>query len=312
MNKESVSNLRSVFRFLMFFTSISIICCQQEKSRDTLRARAFYDSLHQYTASNREMQQRLINRTAETLLTIKNDAYADIDVKGLHLLLDSALRSNKEVEQKIERLTEVDNEIDYKKKTLEYIRLFNNLYEREMKNYLLLLSLKGEDRYEKGAALMLPRLKEIKEKEEVYKAAQETFLARYPVEPDGSIRSAPDYELVKTSELKFRRADVKEGETVSLISYSGGVDCEEDKIYYYQYIVVHDATGDTIRILMPCFPYDIEHPVRSGKVVAVLGGEPVNKISTSYVVFNKHQASLEKKDLKTIFGVVKFDGQTSE
>jgi hypothetical protein len=222
-------------------------------------------------------------------------------------LLNSAKKNNLIREHNIEKITEVDKDINYKGKVLDYIRNFNSFYDHEFKNFLIILNDRQQDRFQIGSSLLAPKLKLIKAKEIEVKNAQEAFKAKYPVDEDGAIRTKPDYEFVKLSEFQYRQANLKDGEEISLISYSGGKDCEYETIYYKQFIGIVKSSGDTVRVLSPCQTYDIDHPVRIGYYWSDISYSIKNSNAKStFIVFNKHQTSLEKRNFKTAIGMLSF------
>jgi hypothetical protein len=304
-DRQTINLMRKLVISVLFIGTLFTSCGQNRI--ETIQARAYYDSINFQINANRDLQQSLIDKATVAILTIKKDNTATIDTKSLQQLLDSAKKKNISRQHNIEKITEVDDDINYKGKVLDYVQHFNNFYDNEFKDFLVILNDKQQDRFTKGAALLMPKLKLIKEKEIEFKNAQEAFKSKYPVDEDGAIRTKPDYELVNFSEFKYKQADLKDGEEISLLSFSGGKDCEYETTYFKQFIGIVKSTGDTVRILSPCQTYDIHNPVQIGYYRRDITYATQNSDTKSYfIVFNKHQASLEKRNLKTTIGMLSF------
>jgi hypothetical protein len=288
------------------FTWTLLTSCGQSRV-ETIQARAYFDSINFQINTNRDLQQSLIDNATVAILTVKEDKTATIDTKSLQQLLDSAKKKNFLRQQNIEKITEVDAEINYKGKVLDYVQHFNNLYDKEFKDFLVILNDKEQDRFAKGAAILMPKLKLIKEREIEFKNAQQAFKSKYPVDEDGAIRTKPDYEFVRFSEFKYQKADLKDGEEISLLSFSGGVDCEYETTYFKQFIGIVKSSGDTVRILSPCQTYDTQNPIQISYYNSDIHYATQNSDTKNYfIVFNKHQTSLEKRNLKTAIGMLSF------
>jgi len=295
-------------KFILATSILGIIIssCGQNKV-ETMVARAYYDSINYQITSNKQLQQSLIDKATEVILAIKNDNSAKIDTKALRALLDSAKASNILRQRNIKNITEVDVNLNLKGKALDYVRLFTSFYDNEFKDLINLLDQEQEDKFTKASSLILPKLNLIKEKEIALKTAQEAFNAKYPLDADGNLRTKPDYEYQKLSDLKFRQADIKEGEEIKLLSFSGGKDCDDETIYFKQFIGIVKSTGDTIRILAACQLYDMDKPKRTCYFQNEISGISQNiSDKKKLVAFNKHQAILEKKDFKTVIGFLRF------
>jgi hypothetical protein len=297
--------MRKLFISVLFTWTLLTSCGQNRV--ETIQARAYFDSINFQINANRDLQQSLIDKATVAILTIKEDKAATIDTKSLQQLLDSAKKRNILRLQNIEKITEVDAGINYKGKVLDYVQHFNNFYEKEFKDFLVILNDKEQDRFAKGAAILMPKLKLIKEREIEFKNAQQAFKSKYPVDQDGAIRTKPDYEFVRFSEFKFQKADLKDGEEIRLLSFSGGKDCEYETTYFKQFIGIVKSTGDTVRILSPCQTYDIHNPMQIGYYNSDTHYSTQNPDTKNYfIVFNLHQTSLEKRNLKTTIGMLSF------
>jgi hypothetical protein len=288
-------------------SSIVLSSCGEEHKTDIFLARSYFDSVKNEINAGKKMQQKLINETTQILLSIKEDSAFIVDTKSFQALLDSAKKANLETRQNIAKITEIDPQINYKGKVLEYMNQFNGLYDNEFKEFVVLLDQKLEGRFEKLATLMASKLRSLKERETELENAKVAFNNKYPVDKDGVAKTNPDFEYVNLADFKYTQANINPGEEISLLSYSGGEGCDERTIYYEQFIGVVKSTGDTVRILTPCQIYDgeITHRIAYYQNDVTLGAIK-NIAEKSLVVFNKNQPFLEKKDLKTTLGMLSF------
>lgn len=295
---------------LLFAAIIAVIVlssCGGKHKTDIFLARSYFDSVKNEIDAGKKIQQKLINETAQIILSIKENAAFIVDTKSFRALLDSAQKANLETRQNIAKITEIDPQINYKGKVLEYMNQFNSFYDKEYKEFVVLLDQKLENRFEKLATLMASKLTLLKERETELENAKVAFNNKYPVDKDGVAKTEPDFEYVNFADFKYTQANINPGEEISLLSYSGGKNCDPKTIYYEQFIGVVKSTGDTVRILTPCQTYDVEKAHRIAYYQNDVTPGPINQIAEkSLVVFNKNQPFLEKKDLKTTIGVLSF------
>jgi hypothetical protein len=74
-----------------------------------------------------------------------------------------------------------------------------------------------------------------------------------------SLRHRPEqeYVYVPLKDYKYDPASIQPGTEVKLLAFSGGKQTETDgDVYYYQFIVLNESTGDTLRILTPFISVD--------------------------------------------------------
>lgn len=58
-----------------------------------------------------------------------------------------------------------------------------------------------------------------------------------------------DFEFTDISSFKFDRSALEDGEEIKVVYFSDGPDYNQDRTYYYHYIVVSQKTGKTVNIL---------------------------------------------------------------
>jgi hypothetical protein len=296
------------FLLAVIISGIVLSSCGGEHKTDIFLARSYFDSIKNELNAGKKMQQKLIDETTSIVLSIKDDSAFTVDINSFQALVDSAKKANRETLQNIAKITEIDPEINYKAKVMEYLTMFKSLYENEYKEFVVVVNQKGEDRFEKSTKVILSKLQAIKEHETGLENAKAAFNNKYPVDADGVAKTDPDFEYENLADFKYTEANINPGEEILILSYSGGDDCDGKTVYYKQFIGVAKSTGDTVRILTPCQLYDMEKAHRVGHYQTDLTAGIIDHADKkSLVVFNKNQPFLEKKDLKTTIGFLSFE-----
>lgn len=293
------------FSLLLFLSS-----CKQSKV-ESRKALKFYDDVNAQILLNRAVQQKFIDQLTSAILAIKENKDTIIDNKELLILLKDCESKNIIREKNIELLTEVDNSIDLKKYTLNYVRTFNDAYQNEFPKVIRIMAENRDDRFERAKELLFPQLQLIKERETEMINAQNIFYSKYEtVSISKPERTGSDYSFVKLKDFAFTPATLKEGASIELLSFSGGDDLAENKVYYKQFIGIDQSTGDTLRILALAGmqQYDLDKAPRVGTYSTDL---PIRNQLTpgdnEYIIFNTNQADIEQGNYKTVFGILKFD-----
>jgi|GEM_PF-3814125 len=72
-------------------------------------------------------------------------------------------------------------------------------------------------------------------------------------------------------------------------------------------MLLRQCYGDTVRILSPCQTYDIYNPIQIGYYRSDIHYATQNSDTKNYfIIFNKHQTSLERRNFKTTIGMLSF------
>lgn len=284
--------------------------CKQSKV-ESRKALKFYDDVNTQILLNKAVQQKFIDQLTSAILAIKENKDTILDNKELLILLKDCESKNIIREKNIELLTEVDNSIDLKKNTLNYVRTFNDAYQNEFPKVIRIMAENREDRFERAKELLFPQLQLIKERETEMINAQNIFYSKYEtVSISKPERTGSDYAFVKLKDFAFTTATLKEGASIELLSFSGGDDLAENKVYYKQFIGIDQSTGDTLRILALAGmqQYDLDKAPRVGTYSTDL---PIRNQLTpgdnEYIIFNTNQADIEQGNYKTVFGILKFE-----
>ena len=285
---------------------ISLLSCSKRRI-SSARAFAFYDSVNYELTINKDVQQRLIDRTLTIILQINNDKNTIVDINPLQVLFDSSKTVSMIRQKNIEIIEEVDPAIGYKAKVLDYVKTFNDFYKNEFYEFLKFLNQPQIDRSEKYRTAFAAKLVEIKEKQETFQDAQKEYKEKYE-EKEEYKRVKGEYVYRNLSSLNYTIVKIPVGTKFKLLSYSGG-DCIPAGVSYRQFIAIDLANGDTVRILAPCQSreYDFENAPRIGTLQENIKEkfEPASP-DEKFVIFNKNLSDLEKGNFQTIFGMLEF------
>jgi hypothetical protein len=135
---------------------------------------------------------------------------------------------------------------------------------------------------------------------------------------NGCKESDPYFNFKQLSDFEFQPADIVEGTTIQILSFSGGPECTPEATYYYQYIGVVKGTRDTVRIISPCQEIpEGTRPVEGNfspweKTSTIIDkalqdhGEKSFESENKLVVFNKQNLELENRPYKTAIGALSY------
>ena len=172
-------------RILFVSISVFFISCKARKENPVItdevadRAVAYYDSISYEFNLYQPVQQKFIDKLAMAQLKLNDDRDATIDTTELLDLFDTAWANNRTRLDRIQRITEVDTVLNYKAKIITYIKHLNGIYEKEIKDYIYILGNKQVDRFQKYNEHLLPKLAELKNLGETFKALQPEFKNKY-------------------------------------------------------------------------------------------------------------------------------------
>jgi len=293
----------------ILFVAFVFICASCSKAKvNSDKSFPFFDSLTTALKFNKTEQQLFINALTDALVKLKNDENADIDVSGLEAMLEKIRPENIKREKNIEAITEFDNDIHFKAKALDYVNTFNRAYEIEIPTIIAILKEKSGNRFTRVQQILMPILSTMKQKEILLTTAEEDFRNRY--ESKGYWRTGNDYEYMSLKNYKYETTEIFDGTQIKLISYSGGKDLNDGKVYYSQFIGIHTVTGDTVRILALSALQQFD-PEKSGTSSGIYKADisvrpQMIANDNEFIIFNKNN-SLEKQNYKTTFGLLNFN-----
>ena len=279
---------------------------------DKKKANSFFKAVNYQIDLNKPDQQEFINKLFFALSLVKENSDTIINTEDLQVLYESSKAKNIVRQANIEMLTEIDTQINYKNKVLDYIKTFNEAYENEFPRTIQILKEHTEDRFERTKIFLYPKLQMIKSKEIALTSSQREFRSKY-LEINNSLsksdtrRTGSDFEYIKLNEFSYSRVNIKDGTKIKLLSFSGGQDAEDGKISYSQFIGINNSNGDTLRVLALANKqhYDLDKQPQIG----TFKSEMLIKNKSGdieYIIFNKAQADIEKGNYKTVFGILNF------
>ncbi len=294
---------------ILLISLLSFSCGHQKA--DPKKAHEFYAVVAEQISGKKDIDQEFIDKMAAALTTAKEDSTAVINIDELKTLFLLARKNNEEQLTRIEALEEVDNAIGVKKKVLQYLTAFNEAYHIEFPYTIEMLNANTDDRLERINEKLFPKLLAIKNLQVEMDYALNSFQDKYEdkaaAEPR---RTGENYEFVKLKDFIFSPATIKEGTKIELLSFSGGDDLRDGKLYYKQFIGIDKTTGDTVRILAIASMqhYDLDKAPRIGSFTKDISiRDQMAAGDLEYIIFNKELADIEKGNYKTAFGILKFD-----
>lgn len=115
-------------------------------------------------------------------------------------------------------------------------------------------------------------------------------------------------EYIPYDQYKFEQAEIEPGKAVKLLAYSGGKPSELDGIYYSQFIVLNETTGDTIRLLstLVSVPGDAATPGKVYSPTYMFDGTKQITDAVFYPQDSSHQMPIQ------MLAVTKSENESSE
>jgi hypothetical protein len=260
---------------------------------------------------NTPFRQKLIDTAKEMISIIKNDEDAKFDAKPIRQLLDNVRINNDLRIKNIERITEIDGELNYKAEALDFIKTFNDFYETEYEEFLNAIDGDRSDCFEKCKKILLPKLLIIDEKTKKLADIRQFYKTKYSRKrrETKSENISIIFTYKRLSELNYKMITIPEGTKIRLLSYSGGP-CNTINPLYFQFIGIDQETKDTVRILTLCQSQDFEikpSPRFGTFKENFLHQYNADQANESFVIFNQELSDLEKGDYKTAIGVLVFE-----
>ena len=289
---------------------IALLFSCTSKKVDTARAYLFYDSVNTELNKNSYYRGLLIDTAQAMLSAIQENEDARFDTKPIRDLLED-MRAYSDIQRKnIEKITEIDKEINYKEKALISLKTFNDFFETEYEEFLKIIDDTSGDRFERSKKVLLSKLVMATGKGKELAEASRLFESKYPKDEQMTKKenNSELFSFKKLSELNFQMIKIPEGTEVSVFSYSGG-NCSEIDNIYHQFIGIDQSTNDTIRVLTLCQSLDreISGEPRFGIFKEVTPFSNTGHTKESFVVFNARMEDLETRNYKTVVGMLDFE-----
>ena len=128
-----------------------------------------------------ESTQKLINRITEYVLALKSNNNMAVNTDELKQLLATSNSNLKSSISNLEVVQDSDNDIQYRSKTLAYLKLFHSFTENEIPEFIRLLETDTNNKYEKGSKIISTKLTEIKAAEIEMEKAKNDLLEKYNI-----------------------------------------------------------------------------------------------------------------------------------
>ena len=104
----------------------------------------------------------------------------------------------------------------------------------------------------------------------------------------------PNFQYIKFKDYHFERGYLKPFSKVQLLSVSGGKPCDGSNVYLYQFVVIDEATNDTMRILSPCELYDQTQTSTNATYIPI--GNTLDSIN-NYLNNDSHNKAIDEDHL---------------
>ena len=119
---------------------------------------SFYDSINYQINLYKPKIQGFIDKTTAVINALRSNKDVVINTKELFLSLDTARQMAQTRFSNISKITEVDYQINFKKRILNEERILGELLHRDFEQCLIIFKNSVVDRFEKSSSLMLPKL----------------------------------------------------------------------------------------------------------------------------------------------------------
>jgi hypothetical protein len=174
---------------LLSILTIILFSCQQKA--DTAKAKQFAQTIHDYTHFQfKASQQEFVDKLTEDLNRMQQNNNAMIDTKKLRELLNKAKQANQVSTEHIKNTTEIDNEINLRRKALDENELFKSLYENEFDKIITAIENKEPDKLNKAIHSLSAREDEIKKVQSASRQADDEFTKKYNISfPEDSTKN---------------------------------------------------------------------------------------------------------------------------
>ena len=178
----------------LLLTALFLVSCGAANEAKRAAALDFYGKMQAAMVFYHDQQQLFIDKSTQAIFAIQSGGKPD--TKELRSLLDSAIDGNRSRYNMIVNIPEVDEEIGYKQKLLDYVEVFNTAYSKEFKDFIAMVEsdMTVEEKGDHMEKHLKPKLLLIKEKEKAMLEAKEKMQAKYDLyEVDGLMEKVNDH-----------------------------------------------------------------------------------------------------------------------
>lgn len=168
-------------QLIILFCSLMLVASCSQKP-DTNAVLDFYGKMQAAMLFYKDEQQNFINKTTDAINDLQYDRV--VDTKTLRLLLDTAKMAMQSRRETVDTLKEIDEEIGYKQKMINYIDTFSSAYNHEFPDFITMLE-SDKPKGEKVVYLtekLKSKLLRIQECETEVKNAKEAMLSKYKLD----------------------------------------------------------------------------------------------------------------------------------
>ena len=147
-----------------------------------LNAIKFYDSITAVLKRPDSVQNILIVKLSAILTKIVKSKSVDADLVQLNTLFESAVRANQSEFENINRILEIDSDINYKMAVLNYINVFKSAYANIFPGFLLCTKTKDLTLIKNCIVAVKPAFIKIQEAQKMKKLTANQFKNKYSIQ----------------------------------------------------------------------------------------------------------------------------------
>jgi hypothetical protein len=174
---------RLFFLILVSFAVISNSCKSNiTKSKDPSEIAKSYGIIYNSFIVTNETQNNFFGKAVELLGVIKNDKSALVNTRELELSLDSAKSACETRISILNAADEIDEEIKYKAKALDFAYKVASLYKNEFPLLIKILNSKSTNRFDESQKLLLDKMEEMQKVMYECHDAGEAFRQKYDIQ----------------------------------------------------------------------------------------------------------------------------------
>ena len=174
--------MRNSVSILLLILSISNSC--GNNSQKITSARSFYNSIQKEYSSNKIIQEQFLDSLAKIGLYMQINPAAKIDTNSFKQYIESAKLKNIQTISNIEKISEVDEKINYKSKVLTHLISINNIYDSGLQEFIKILNQDNKEKYSQAAKFLMPKLKLLDQTGKEYEVAKDIFHSKYDIDPE--------------------------------------------------------------------------------------------------------------------------------
>jgi len=149
--------MRQIIPIICFIAGPILFSCKEKK--DITEIQKSYIIIRSAIGHANQIQDSFFVEAVQRLGEVKYNVDAVVDTKELQILLDRAKASNETEINIIANTKEPDEEIKYKEKAIQFVKLLNAIYNDEFSEFISILNSKPENRFDSCQVLLYEKMR---------------------------------------------------------------------------------------------------------------------------------------------------------